>query len=264
MARGQEGGSKCDPFYAKIVQKGANDERVAIFQLTKPNPDFDSVLAISDDNPKTISDGVEETLAGKIIGIVTTRYDYKGDDKLSAKLILEDVKSNEIYHIQFGQSGIARNIINSLAGINDYGWVSIGLWLNKKGYPTVGVRNNNEKTAWEWKPYGNDENEYLDKIVYVNDPKLKKDVPNFWALDEWLFETIIPEINKKIKVCRENDPPEEENPKDEVATAAPVEDGTKEAVEVEQEKIVDEKPAAKKTAKGKKGKKDGESDDLPF
>lgn len=263
MARGQEGGSKCDPFYAKIVQKDANDARVAIFQLTKPNPDFDSVLPVSDENSKTISDGVEETLAGKIVGITSKRYDYKGDDKLSAKLVLEDVKSNEIYHIQFGQSGLARNIINSLAGINDYGWVSVGLWLNKKGYPTVGIRNNNEKTAWNWTPYGDDENEYLDKIVWVNNPKNKKDEPNFWALDEWLFETIIPEINKKIKACRDNDPPEEVV--EEAATEAPedngqdVDDVQDDGISTTDAEIVDEKPAKK--ANGKKAKSE---DDVPF
>ena len=225
MGRGQQGGSKQSPIFAKIVQKDANNNNCAVFELTKPNPDFDPNLpADKVNNPKVISDGTETSLSGKIIGVSTKRNVWDDDEKLSAKIILEDANEGEVYFIQFAQSGVARNIINSLAGVNKPGFVEISLWMNKAGYPTVGVQNDNERTKWSWHPSPQEDNEYTQKVSWAHNKKKGKDVPDYWELDVWLFETILGEqIAERVKAARAEDPKDDSPAEEQDQTAEPKE-----------------------------------------
>jgi hypothetical protein len=207
MARGQSNnGSNCDSVYAKICLKSGDDTDPR-FELEIPNPAFGK----EEGAEKTLNDGREDGLSGKIVGVSAKTYDYKGDEKLSGKIILEDKSANEIYFIQFGQSSVARNLINSLAGINQPGEIELGLYINKRGHATISVTNNGDKTEWAWHPGNDQDNDYVNKIEWVHNKKKKKDEPDFWELDKWLFlEVLGKDIKARVEAARKADPVGEE------------------------------------------------------
>jgi hypothetical protein len=206
MARGQSNsGSNCDSVYAKIALKSGDDADPR-FELEIPNPAFGK----EEGAEKTLNDGREDGLSGVIVGVSAKTYDYKGDEKLSGKIILEDKGANEIYFIQFGQSSVARNLINSLAGVNKPGVIELGLYLNKRGYATISVANNGDKTEWAWHPGNDQDNDYVNKIEWIHNKKKKKDEPDYWELDKWLFlEVLGKDIAERVKLAREQDPKDE-------------------------------------------------------
>lgn len=92
-------------------------------------------------------------LEGYVKELKKSSYEYKNKPQYTFELVLDG--GDENYALQLNYGFFTRNILNSLATIEDLGATKIKLeiWRNKDGFVTVGVKNttvnpDGERTEW--------------------------------------------------------------------------------------------------------------------
>jgi hypothetical protein len=94
--------------------------------------------------------------------------------------------------------------LNSLAGAEQLGDVKLALYINKKGFKSVWVENNGERT--EWKYPITDQMDMVEEIKNKAGEVLQKD---YSALEQFYIDTVIPEIASKLDIVKEVEQVEE-------------------------------------------------------
>jgi hypothetical protein len=160
---------------------------------------------------------LEETVnevSGKFVEARIRKYEIKGEEAHELKITLKDVLNGEMYVIGCGINSIGRSIMNSLLGLEKPEELSIGVYMNKNGYPAVSVKNNSERADWKY------DLAFQNTLIVENTVREKgKTVvrKDYYELDKFLME----EITKKFKVAEK---PEKKQQYDEPTPNGPSDD----------------------------------------
>lgn len=151
------------------------------FKITYENNDKDNGRPYFAEQKKVNGDwkGVSDDkfLEGHVIGIKKDQYEYRGKPQYTFEIIIDG--GDETYALQLNYGYFTRNILNSIAAIDDLGKTKLKLdiYRNKDGFVTVAVKNttNNpegEKTEWlldHTKLPKNGTEKWLDSFTYFID-----------------------------------------------------------------------------------------------
>jgi hypothetical protein len=144
MARGTQVSNKTffKISYEKNAQ-GAIDKDSGKPFFAEQRKEGDNWISVSEDT----------FLEGHIIGIKKDSYDYKNKPQYTFELVINGGEENYVLQMNYGY--FTRNILNSLATIEDFQATKLRLeiWRNKEGFVTVGVKNSThdpkgERTEW--------------------------------------------------------------------------------------------------------------------
>lgn len=93
-------------------------------------------------------------ISGFLKGITIREYEYKGEKKESIEFNFIDDETGDAMTVSAGLSMTTCSILNGLAGISKFGVIAFECGMNKeKTFPTVYLKNDNEKTEWKHKVY---------------------------------------------------------------------------------------------------------------
>lgn len=77
-------------------------------------------------------------------------YMWKNSPVDTVKLHLKDGIDN--VQLEFNlDNGLSRSLLNTLLGEEKIGQIAMSLYVNGKGYPSIGIENNGSKTQWKYK-----------------------------------------------------------------------------------------------------------------
>lgn len=106
---------------------------------------------LKSDAPKGSTPDKKKFVSGILTKIEPKEYTTKdGKPGRSVKMTIVDKEADEMYIVDFGWTGLFRNILNSIASSPVFEKIHISLYMNKKGYASVGVLLDGEKTEWKY------------------------------------------------------------------------------------------------------------------
>jgi hypothetical protein len=201
MGRGSDNSfSNYKPVYAQT--KGLKTGETARIDFTIKDPENEG---------EYLDDGHENGISGNLVAVMDKTYKHNGDEVPQACIVLEDPDEEETYFLSFGISMIGTNIINSIAGCNEIGKISISLWNDKEtGYAKVFVKNNGEKTEWayQW-------DELKDKVSYTKVKEKGKmvDKRDDWDLKQFMLKDVLMgEVAEKLPKQKKVEKPAAKEP----------------------------------------------------
>lgn len=97
---------------------------------------------------KYVEDKVFSEISGTPTKLVFTTKHIESENKDIEVFDLTMVDGEETYILQSGFTFAARSILNSIAGADSIGQLTIGLYRNKNGKTAVSMKNDNEKMDW--------------------------------------------------------------------------------------------------------------------
>ena len=82
--------------------------------------------------------------------IELSSYKWKEQDVDVVKM--QFVKDGENIQLEFNlDNGLAKNLLNTMLGCDTIGELAMSLYVNKEGYPSIGIENNGERGQWKYK-----------------------------------------------------------------------------------------------------------------
>jgi len=89
--------------------------------------------------------------SGTIVSIEKDQYEHRG--KIQHKFKIGMQSEGENYSLELGYSYYSRNVLNSLAGIDDFTGkeINFSIYRNNDGFTSVFTTCNEEKTEWSMK-----------------------------------------------------------------------------------------------------------------
>lgn len=106
---------------------------------------------LKSDAPKNSTPDKKKFVSGTLQRIEPKEYTTKdGKPGRSVKITIVDKEADEMYIVDFGWTGLFRNILNSIASSPIFEKIHISLYMNKKGYASVGVQLDGKKTEWKY------------------------------------------------------------------------------------------------------------------
>lgn len=151
-----------------------------------------------------------DTVSGEFVKIETDSYTSKetGEERELVKVHLWDDKEGMIV-VSTAWTGVARNIVNSLAGETKLGMLEMGLYQKQgkdgKFYPSIWMKNNKEQMKWKYSI--EEQNKMISEVEFKG--KKMRDFAKFEETLKGEFDS----INKKSEYT---DTPLEKNPDHEV------------------------------------------------
>lgn len=91
------------------------------------------------------------SFSGYLMDIETKDFEFQGNPGTT---LITKWKDNSGATFQIEQNfkiGISRSLINSLAGIDNFGEIAMSLYTNKKGYASIWVKNDGQDVNWHTK-----------------------------------------------------------------------------------------------------------------
>ncbi len=90
------------------------------------------------------------TLTAEPYDIELGSYDYKGSPVDTVTMQMMD--GIEKIQLEFNlDSGLSRSLLNTMLGEQHIGTLTMSLYVNKSGYPSIGIENDGQKTSWKYK-----------------------------------------------------------------------------------------------------------------
>lgn len=130
-------------------------------------------------------------LTGELEKIELSSYEYEWQKRDTVKITIADV--TEKYVISTAFTTIAKSLLNSLASAETFWQLELKLYVNKKGYNSIYVANDN--TRLEWKYTIEELNSKVDKIQKKNGEV----VMDYSELDEFYKNTVVKQIQETIE-----------------------------------------------------------------
>lgn len=91
-----------------------------------------------------------KTLSATPISIELSSYMWKNAPVDTVKLTMMD--GEDKIQLEFNlDNGLSRNLLNTMLGESIIGELAMSLYINKAGYPSIGIENDGEKTQWKYK-----------------------------------------------------------------------------------------------------------------
>jgi len=138
------------------MARGKQESNVIFFKVAYENNDKDAGKPFFAEQVKKgdswVDSGDDTFLEGRVIGIEKGSYEYKKGKKTltqnTFKLKLDG--GGETYVIGFNYNYYSRNILNTIAAIDDLGSavVKMSVYRNKDGFVSIYTTVNGEKTDW--------------------------------------------------------------------------------------------------------------------
>lgn len=83
------------------------------------------------------------------VDVVLDSYPWGNDIIDTVKLQL--LNGQEKIQLEFNlDNSLSRNLLNSLLGESKIGLLNISLYVSKKGHPSIGIKNDGQKTTWKY------------------------------------------------------------------------------------------------------------------
>ena len=225
-------------FYVKI--KGLKkDEKTPYFEFQQKKEEAYEVV----DKQNSITGCVDRPIKIK-------HFQYEGKDCIEYRISITDAEEKETYILSLGNSGIARNILNSIMSLGTLlESIRISLYINKskkdnKEYKQVSVRNAITDEFIPWKFPILELNAMMDPIQDKKGITVKNDTSR---LDEFMESQVV-KWNEKFKITKKPTATQEKN----------------ESVEKEKTTIQEQINESNNNVDNINISPEEESDDLPF
>lgn len=159
------------------------------------------------------------SIDGRLKEITWGTYLYEKQTKHKCKMKLVDLDGT-VNVLESNFNNLLYGILNSFAGIENFGMINIDVWLGKskegsdKRYASAGVKNNDEKAPWKYN--------YADLpkpvMVTVGSKTVEDDTEcvEFWKKEIEAINARLPKMDAGLKATNANDIPDPEG-----ATKAP-------------------------------------------
>ena len=144
---------------------------------------------------------------GHITKLEASGYEFEGKFRNTFNLTLQDDEGS--YILQSAFTNIGRTILNSLAGAEQLGDIKLSLYINKKGFKSVWVENNGERTEWKY-PI----DEQMDMVEEVKNKAGEVLQKDYSALEQFYIDTVIPKIANKLDIVQQVEQVEEREDED--------------------------------------------------
>ena len=132
-----------------------------------------------------------EALEGNFEELRLSKFTNKKNEEVeTVQLLLKD--DNGVFVISTSWTSIGRNLVNSLASADKLGKIYISLYIKNKGYPSLCLKNNDEKLSWKL-----DIEEQRKLTTPITNPKTWKVTQNDYTDLEEKLKTFISDINNK-------------------------------------------------------------------
>jgi len=188
-------------FYVKI--KGLKkDEKTPYFEFQQKKEEAYEVV----DKQNSITGCVDRPIKIK-------HFQYEGKDCIEYRISITDAEEKETYILSLGNSGIARNILNSIMSLGTLlESISISLYVNKskkdnKEYKQVSVRSAITDEFIPWKFPILELNAMMDPIQDKKGITVKNDTSR---LDEFMESQVV-KWNEKFKTAKKPTVTQEKN-----------------------------------------------------
>lgn len=149
---------------------GSQEPRKKIFYCSmhakKDKKDFAYFKIQTKEDGKYIDLPDEFKISGYLAKISHDSYEYEGKTNHTLKMSLID--GDALFVVEANvNSSMGRNLMNSILAINNWEWITASLYMNKSGYPSLGMYNNDGQMGWKF-----DYKTVLAPMVYeVEDPE---------------------------------------------------------------------------------------------
>jgi len=129
-------------------------------------------------------------LGGRLVSVTQSSYEYEGQTKYGFKIVME--YEDQKFQLECGFNQIGEAIINTLASMNEASkYVTIGLYVNKKGFNSVSVKYDGKPVDWKLSP--SEKNEYIQTTEFGGQTLRDRS-----DLHRKLYDEFIPQIQAVI------------------------------------------------------------------